>query len=405
MALMMGAYLGLAPIYWLPGLDPDLLGAAKVSLFAASAALICMVALLEDRGGLPSGLLGPLGLALFLAASVTGLIQADSAYDAASAVKDCVLAFCGLWVFHQLARLGVDVERLLLGSALVAAGACALVASSGYLGWPDVSGPSRYDATHLWISGFGSVRTGWADGTALYVVPLLFPFAGTTRSKTLKALCVCGIAAIMLSQFLVSGRAGLAASLLAVAVALNGRGRRRALAALGLGLGLVVAGNIGEIKRQLRFVRENDAAYELDDMSGGRVDQALSGVDKALERPLFGAGAGRAWIGTHEIHNLWLRLAAESGIPCPLALFLIAVQAVLGAARARAPGGGPPGLRERAYLGGLLGGLLMTFLEPRMVMGAFQVTALWWAFAGAVSSRGLSGERPVLSPAALPAPS
>jgi hypothetical protein len=45
--------------------------------------------------------------------------------------------------------------------------------------------------------------------------------------------------------------------------------------------------------------------------------------------------------------------------------------------------------RSNVCLGVIAGGLFMTMVEPRILLGTFQISVMWWAFAGVVCASAL----------------
>ncbi len=385
--LLLTAYLGLAPIYWLPGISPELLGPLKIVLFILAIAMTFAYCTQHGRLAMPRGLVGPLGLALCLL-SITASILRSEGTTGLTAVKDYLLVFSTLWCFFALSHLRFGVENVLIGAAFIVACACALVVASRYLGIPNFSGPRQYVADHLWMSGFSSLRTGWSNGVALYVAPLMLLLAPQRRSSKLKtSLALIAIGAIVASQFVVAGRAGLLAALIAIAIPLTMRGYRKFLAIGALAAVLLVTANLDSVLSQMRIVREgqgNPNSTDINTISAGRIGGAVLGIQLALEAPLTGHGFREVTLGRDEIHNIWIRLAAESGVLAPLILgaVLFTIFQRLHRIRGKLPQGSPWRYPLTVNLGALYAGLVISMLEPRMLLGTFQISIMWWVLAG-----------------------
>lgn len=398
-------YLGLAPIYWLPGISFELLGLVKIILFVVAAGLLFLAGIVGDRARLPAGLLGPAGLGLSLLATAGGIFQSEMAL-AINVTKDYLLVFSTLWMFYLLAQMNIDAERILMGASALVALACAPVFASKYLGGPDFAGPAQFVADHLWISGFSSLRTGWSNGIALYVAPLLLVLVRPARyAVLLRCFAVLGVCAIILSQITVAGRAGMLASVLIVVFAFAARGYRKTLVVMSIAVAVFVVSNLDLVASHLRITRDYTASRGTDDMdtiSAGRLQGDIVGIQRALESPFIGHGLGEAVVGGGEIHNVWIRLANESGLLAPLVLLIVVVMVSRRALFLSRQSGDDRNQRFRSnvYLGVILGGLVMTMLEPRVLLGTFQISVMWWAFAGlAVAAKQMNpvraaGKRP-----------
>jgi|GEM_PF-2373713 len=385
---LLGIYLGLAPIFWLPGISIELLGDLKMALFFMCTLLVIIAALPGSKLGFPKGVLGPLGLVLNLSAIAGGLIQSDTAYTII-AVKDYLLVFSALWIFFLIGRMRINAELIFVIASSIVAFACLIVAIGKYAGGPDFAPPPQLKAEHLWTSGFGGLRTGWSNGVALYVAPLLLAFGRRNRPYDilLKILASAAIGCIVLSQFAVAGRAGLVAAALLIAVAFNQPGKRIFLVILATAGIAFIAANLSEFAEHMRITRDETRTRGADDLntiSAGRLQGDLIGLQKVAENPLLGAGMGNASIGHDEIHNLWIRLAAESGLFTPLMLMAV-VYKILRVTLSNyklSKGNAEHRFSTNIYFGAILAGLSITMLEPRMLIGSFQVSLMWWAFAG-----------------------
>jgi O-antigen ligase len=195
------------------------------------------------------------------------------------------------------------------------------------------------------------------------------------------------VAAIVLSQLVVAGRAGMLASFIGIAWIITGRGYRRwvpvfagaAVAAAFLANDfLYKAMRLGDIAGHVSSVKD------LNKFSAHRVESDIAAWKIFLESPIFGHGFHEITFGSSEIHNLWLRLAVEGGIFLPLGLAWI-VWNIWSAARRieliRELNAGNQ-LPTRCYQAVILMGVVMSLFEPRILLGAFQLYALWWATAG-----------------------
>lgn len=391
-------YLGLAPIYWLPGIPFEMLAQFKTGLFVLAAGLLFLTGVVGERAHFPPGLFGPAGLGLSLLAITGGIFQSEIA-PAVTAVKDYLLVFSTLWMFYLLVQMQMDVEKILLGACLLVAIACVPVFASKYLGGPDFAGPSQFVADHLWISGFSSVRTGWSNGIALYVAPLLLVLVRPMRSGfLLKALSGLAVCAIILAQITVAGRAGMVASFLVLLFAFSTRGYRTVLLVIAVAGIVFVALNPNTVASHLRITRDpatQQGADDIDTISAGRLQGDVVGIQRALESPLIGHGLRNAVVGDGEIHNLWIRLANESGLFAPIVLLVI----VAGVSRRalmmlrQAGFDRRQRFRSNVCLGAIAGGVFMSMVEPRILLGTFQISVMWWAFAGLVCASAL--RRPV----------
>jgi O-antigen ligase len=115
---------------------------------------------------------------------------------------------------------------------------------------------------------------------------------------------------------------------------------------------------------------------DLNNASSGRWEQYVTALSQVTEAPWFGAGFGNVLYGDEgrALHNEFLRLAIEGGIPLAVAsLFplLFLLKRLLSGRK-----------MPIAALLSLLAGFVVAQLEPSLIYGNFNISALWWfAFA------------------------
>jgi hypothetical protein len=105
---ILSIYLGLAPVYWLPGMSVSLLELLKFALIGTGVILILTNALMSRRSGLPRGLLGVAGFILLVLSASFAFLQAEPPM-ALRGFVDIVLGFVVLWTFYIFARAGGNV--------------------------------------------------------------------------------------------------------------------------------------------------------------------------------------------------------------------------------------------------------------------------------------------------------
>ncbi len=395
---LLSLYLGVAPIYWLPGIDLLWWRGAKIGLFALAIGSVLMAALTNsraDRLRLPGGLAGPLGFAALVAASLPGLVQTPELVRVAMFLMDVVYGAVFLWCFYNVARYDRGAaQRILMRGVLLMAGFVALAlayTALGLSGWQAPCGNADFATT-----GFACNRVEWSNALALYLC-IALAFAVRQDLAWDNRLSYLGIALILLAaQVLSGGRGGLVASVMALGVfAMLLFAWRTKL--LGVVVLLSAAALIGTVElsedwqRRLRIdalpERPQDVA-DWDYYSAGRAGQVLTAVDAIQERPLAGYGIGVVKAefrgADFEIHNLWLKWATNFGLLAPI-VFAALIAVVLRRAwrLARSP---PVAYKSTAVACGLIvvAGLGTSLFEGEALIGEFQNTALWWAALGIV---------------------
>lgn len=396
---LLSLYLGLAPVYVLPGIEYEHLRLAKGLLLAAALALTLLPPLLAGRLRLPGGLLGPLGFLGLLLLSVPGMAQARELSLVWMFLLDIGLGAAFLWCFFWLARQGEDVYLILLrGLVIIAAFAAAAVVVVLFR-IPDWGSPCGEFWRPLYNSGFATARTVWSISLALFL-PLAVLLRQRTRERgalLALALSVAAGAGILVSQFISGGRGGILASLIVLAgLLLAGASRWLAVGLAGV-LALI---GVALIDDTCRSHLQRDPAVQSPEFSGPRIVEQLdtfstdrvtgyiTGLEKTAVRPFLGHGLGQVrikgrWKPFIEIHNLWLKWAVYCGVLAPLLFAAMAAWVLWMAWRLLA---GEGAAESRAAVAALtlivVAGLAASMIEPDALIGAFQFTAVWWAAAG-----------------------
>ena len=395
---MLGLYLGLAPVYDLLGAARSELLAVKWALVAGGVLAIMLPAFLQGRLSLPGGLWGPLGFAGLAVLSVPGVVQAPDISTSVMFLLDIAYAAGLLWCFFWLARDGASVRRIFLGTLSllgVFAGIHAALAIGQTYGNEAVCawGPDLR-------SIYGSHYTAWSISLALFLpVIALLPEAAGRRTGHWKALAVIMCALVLFaSLFIGGGRVGIVCALIALAgLALIKPSKFMIVPVVtAVSVGGAIVALSSSCSDHLRlyqvssvFGRPQGTTAAANTLGTGRLSGYRAAIDAVAERPLVGHGIGQVrFEGAHgrptEIHSLWLKWAAYSGILAPalfVAMVCVLTSRGLRLAQSRA-GDATDGITARAMLVILACGLLVSLVEPNALFGSFQYTAIWWAAAG-----------------------
>lgn len=440
--LLLIAYLGTAPVYWLPGLSTGMVSLGKAALIGLSVAAVGVVGWRRRTLAFPSGLFGWAGFVLLCVAAVPGLVSAGGGF-AWGPILDLLYGFVFLWTFYNFVRLGGRPWSV-FGPALGAMAVFSvLVAGAAFVGVPDWPSPFGRRLS-LANAGFGGLRTGWSNGVALYV-PLALALSGIAadRYRGLPVVGSAASAATMLgSQLGVGGRAGLLAGLIGSFAYVVASWDRKAVVS-GVLAFVVIAGfgrtplvnrdvladsRIGKTITQVaedlaspgRLSSERSSSGRptardgrsgpnradnktgndivsaqlalLDTLSSGRMQGYLIALDLLKEKPFGAYGYGTVdlqdfGLGYSDIHNFWLKVWVDFGLVFMLAFGVFVV--VVFVAAAKTAFRASDGARRRAAFSwaAVIGvGVIISMLEPATLLGAFQNVALWWAVAGAVAA-------------------
>jgi O-antigen ligase len=403
------AYMASAPVSWLPGVGVGGLARAKLGIAAFGCALVWTYAVQRGRGiHTPARSLIALGVVILAA----GFAFAQGHPDIVThRVLDFVFGISMLWTFYLLLRLGGKPFRALGEAGIIIALLGLITISSLLFQMPNWESPTVFMAKPLWAGGFGSTRTSWSNGIALFL-PCAFAFLAQRRDRARFVGLAAVSVGILGSQVVSGGRAGLLGATFGLLfVSWKLLSRRSAIA-------LWFAGAVGAfllspyLAVQLRFTRLSEQtvmSHALDRFSAGRLKSSAAAIRLAEARPLTGYGFGQTDLryvtNARDIHNLWLRLLVDGGVFLPLAfLFFTGIVArsafqCLSLHRRSSRSGmvvRKPTSAALVALPAVFGsGVLVTLFEPNYLLGTFQISAVWWAGAGVLLATPLQiGARP-----------
>ncbi len=406
--------------------------------------------LLRGRLPFPAGLLGPLGFAGILLFWIPGLAQAKTGALALEFVFKLGLAAALFWCFFCIARGGGDVFaifRRAFSIVVLLAGAALIAALAGTVDWRSpcewdsayvnglglsrtgwsiglaifvplaalflLPGESRRPLTSSFSSLLRALPSFQRRGESVAAGKRINAFAGVTaRLWTGMTAAALGVIVLAGGQLVSGGRAGILVSAIVIGAFILLPATRRlvvivVLAGLLAALVYLDESCSSHLKVPL-FSRAAEAAFSTeanpakpqlyptftraaDDFAGHRVEGFYLGISKIKERPLLGHGLSQVilenpWGKRTEIHNLWVKWGAYTGLAAPLLLAVI--MAFIGRAwwRIFRDKLRPSPERVGAAALGLviLGGLVISMLEINIPIGALQISAVFWAAAGAL---------------------
>ena len=454
---LLSVYLGLAPVYWLPipliGGDENRFPLLLVkSLIIAAGVFIALSSdWMRGRFRFPGVLLGPLGFALIFVLSLPGVFQSESAATSIRFALDIVFAALFLWCFFNITRRGPGVFAVFKRAFAILIALAALAAVVVLANADDLY-PHRWNSG--FESGFGDKGSGWSIALSLYMpVALMFIISWEGVSARLWGIARgAAVYAVIASQFISGGRAGLLASLIVMCVFAFVRSTRVMLISVAVALIATVAifGNtswgrylglhlfpVDFIAQPLRLEsdvdpfpdpppipatapdgtaasaaggsgtgagagtsaprRPSEFERRTDVFAASRVTTLRKGINGIQERPFTGHGLraeemltdrGEVW-GKNpdpvEIHNLWIKWGAYTGLAGPIwmAVIVIAIMRIGVNNLSLAWRYARDRMAAAALFLILVVGAVSTMFEPNVLVGSFQLTALWWAAAGA----------------------
>lgn len=372
-------YLCIAPVYWLPYLPVESFLFAKTALISTAAVSTLLYAFTQRSIRLSFKICGLSGLILLLLSFLPGLILGD--YDfSIKLARNLGFAACTFLCFHVLIQTNTNNLRLFSYSSLCI-GSLGLYTALAKVGvTPDFTSPKIFK-TLASTSGFTGLRTGWSNGISFYV-PLAAYLLITHKNKIVKALSFAAILGIFLSQVTVAGRAGILSSILACLFLIYFYANKtQKVIFLSIMITAFVA-YLPSLFEHLRLDRIAGGANQksLDHFSAGRIEWYIYAFEHIAKNPLTGLGFGNTDVRGHSIHNMLLRLTAETGL-----MFLFVFLAIVAGALRQ--------FKRMKQLRGtlvllaiVLQGFLIAQFEPSMILPAFQNSTIWWAAIGMIAA-------------------
>lgn len=386
--LAWAAYFATAPVVWLPGLSIPAIAAIKAILFGTA---VWLTWVSVDRPRLPPGILGPLGAVAVVFSASFGLFQANSATSVGQTLFSFGLPFVVLWSFWNLPQLRGNILQFAIVSATVLALLSAVIVYANIARPRLFFGPNPLGFQAAWVSGFGTLSTGWSHGVALFV-PFLAVRTASARGRT-ALIALAGIALIIAGQLIVFGRGGLLISVLSVLAVVAMRLRAEVTWLLVVAMAVVIPLVILATDAAVPDASQESGGIgfeEVDDFSSNRLELVRQGLAVIAERPLVGYGFGNDRLGigqaSLQVHVTWMRMAVQGGLAFP-AMLLVIVLIVSRRAMLvlRQQVGTDDYLPLLASVLVIFGGITASFVEPNAIMGTFHTSAIWWAAAGSAS--------------------
>ena len=317
-----------------------------------------------------------------------------------------VLAYLAYFVTYIFQINNLDVFRILVWPAVFI-----VIASVTHIGLVvagyEIFNP--YGGISIEFSSFGAARTGWSNGVALFtiILPMYVKLKGGSNRKILLSFVISSLP-IMYSQMLVGGRAGFLTSIFLVIIFMLYFLPKKYFVTivsviLIVSLSGFLSGQNVNFKRGLEQKTFLDISEPIkydtvNVMSSKRLDQYKYAINVIQDRPILGVGIGNARIVSEdpginglEIHNVFLKISAESGLLLSIVLFypflyafvrLRRIYKVLGSRRFR---GIYVGSDVNKYMFNIfvssvivVSGLIIALLEPRHIYGGMSASWIWW---------------------------
>ena len=422
-----------------PGVPDGIISGIKILLFLLAVGTTSVAALASGTFRTPGGLLGPLGFIVLALLSIPGVWQGNIYWSANYAV-DLAHAAALCWLFFWIVRSGEDLRRILIPTLAILYGLLAIqvvstLAASDWR-WSRLCGFGGGDPFGLLVgtsktntaSNVASVAGLWLPAGALLVARLRAWSPWFVGAAFLLTILVLAAQFITTTRMMIAVIAGLSAALLLP------REIRPWAAGMVLGFALVAATAVvsfavlddrscfhhldldqqAQLFAQL-FMDDTSPSPEepppeeppppaalpssetegvdlgtvqqWEEATSHRLHHYLRAFEDIRESPLLGHGFGvaEAKIGDLEIHNLWLKFAAYTGVLWP-AWFALMVGCLLYRCGQllRRNLGGFDALLVPACAAILAGALLWSMIAESVFIGPTHINAVIWVSAGVV---------------------
>lgn len=368
-------FLGLGPVYWIPGIALNFMAVLKLGFYLAAILLPFLHFKMSPRFRFPGGARVFFCLILFFTLSIPGVLQGkyeDSLYRLQNNLQIfSLVALAGIMYYRN--TLQIAVERAVDIFAVF----CCLSFLFMFL-IPAYPNPLNQELS-LIHSGLGGSRTSWSPAIALYL-PWLY-----VRTAGIGPFAWVSIVGMIGNQVMVAGRTGLVATVIPFFVYGLSRRSYKSIVAT---IFILLCAYIFAINN-LELLRLNagglGSSQDLSELSSGRTDQYALGFDSIKKGPIAGVGVGQVTFGESNmlIHNVILRFAAEFGIPTALSIIVLFSIALYRGWR----GVARKDMFVTAAFLTVLSGIVGSFFEPFAMFGSFYNAGLWWvSFAICVSS-------------------
>lgn len=371
LALLLAVYLGIGPVYWIPGVPPEWMSVLKGVLFVLIVLCSLALAVSRKRIAFPGGTRVLALLLMFVGLMVPGMIKGDgtaSLYRVQNGLQVLLFVAATGHILRHVSPSQVAIVAVRIFTVFSMAALAAMLVA------PDIVNPYNPDLTIV-ESGFGGSRTGWSPANALFLPWLALDMAmpGGTIVAYAAMLVLFG------NQVAVGGRAGLLGTAVAYVASQVLRARFVSLLWAVMALaGLVAAAmTFSDELRLFDFFTAGGITLDVaDEASTGRAGQYVWAISVIQDEPLSGLGFGNAIFGEKEwlIHNDFLMLSVEGGIPLGLVALAIVMYALVQGWRAARHGSR---MTRAACLTVVVGAVVAQF-EPGFIFGNFNTSCLWW---------------------------
>ena len=366
--MLMGAFFGVAPVYWTPWVGVESTQLFKACLIVLVFFVSVLFVYVKKSVASYKGRFIYLSFTMLLVITAFGVIN-GSVDEVIYREASIVLAFAFMWSCYVV-LLHVELRHIVRFYILTF-----LLIYTLWFGYsalkPGEASPIN-PLLNITETGFSGNRIQWSVAIAMFLAWLLIGSnRGLAFRLTVSVLCILG-------QVSVASRSGFVGTLIVlIAISaryLNYKRLPLVLAAAG-GVMYVISSHLDELRLATGGL---GSLNSLNDLSTGRVENYEKGFALFSSHPLLGVGIGNGHVqtamGDLMVHNIILRFAAEGGLFYAMALIILFILALR---YAWVTFRSSSSLHSAAAVVVLIG-IAVSMVEPEVPLGSFYINAMWW---------------------------
>ena len=377
---VLGIYLVIAPINWLPGISLTNYNILKTNVF-----ILLVLILLKDQVKKPTSFISIKGFIIILLSAVFAFFNAVDASAMYSAIKDITIPFLLIIIIYNYRGSGLELLNIFKWVVMISIFISLLIVFSNLTGSFDLMSPDPWDNLFS-NSGLGGYRTGWSNSLFL-VVPFILYYSKRVYGRYITLWSTIGVFVIMAAQFISGGRAGLLASFSSIILFATSDIRLLILYAVLMYFAFDYLQS-DYVYKQLRLEKNKSIVsyneQDVDETSSYRMGGYIVGLELFKSKPVLGYGFGQADVltdkfGYHsDIHNVWLKRMVEGGVLFvgSLIFFFLHFSKQIVKINKSTPS------NVSFYKALVIPALLISFLEPNYMIGSVQGEAFFWVMVG-----------------------
>lgn len=379
-------FLLMSNIFWMPFLGNDIIRIIQFSL-SIFIVLLWINNIIYKKTISKHLKTWPIYFLIFLFLSLPGLLQAKSSFIETSIFENSAFSYV-LNVFLTLlfSSIFIDVfsnslsQKKIIDLLFKVSVSVVFIWAFMLILFYDQESPIT--SQPFWSVGFNFKNNKWSI-TLAFMFAIIWPKIFHNNEKKVKVLSIIMCVLITLGVIISTGRAGLLAIFLIVLIdrKLINRYYRYFIYLLIFTSILYIIDNY-DIEFWIKLILNNNdlSMISLDDLSGGRIRQILYSLIIISENLFFGIGIdnikdlmiynfGNEW----NVHNLILRLTVESGLFLGIYMLIILLYIFkISFNNYRIS------YKNHLIFLVILVGLVVSLVEPNMIVGTFQFSVIWW---------------------------